>query len=244
MARPVRILSCAAAVMALVLGSPGRAGEPAGFAAPLTVVELFTSQGCSSCPPADAFLGELAGRVAILALSQHVDYWDYIGWKDTFARHAATERQQAYAKRLGGRYVYTPQMVVGGRAEAVGSDRGSVERLVAEPRVAAPRISVHPEGNHRVRLVLSAGAADSPATIWLVGFDPRRDVVIDRGENGGRTLAYHNVVREFRKVGTWHGQELAVILDRASMRHEGGAVIVQSDGTGPILTAIRISPMP
>ena len=245
MARSIQVLSCLAILAAMVLVSSGRADEPPQPAAPLTVVELFTSQGCSSCPPADTLLGELAGRADVLALSQHVDYWDYIGWKDTFGRRAATERQHAYAKRLGGRYVYTPQMVIAGRTETVGSDRRLIERLLAEPRPAAmpPAVSIQRGADNQIRLLFPAKSNAETATVWLVEFDPRREVVIDRGENSGKTLAYYNVVREFRKLGTWHGREQVLTLDPSAIQHEGCAVIVQSGETGPILAAVRISPI-
>lgn len=245
MARSIQALSCLAVAAVLALVSPGRADERPQPVAPLTVVELFTSQGCSSCPPADALLGELSARADVLALSQHVDYWDYIGWKDTFGRRAATERQQAYAKRLGGRYVYTPQMVISGQTEAVGSDRRLIERLLAEPRPAAtsPVMSIQRGADNQIRLLFPARPNVDAASVWLVEFDPRREVVIDRGENGGRTLAYYNVVREFRKLGTWRGSEQTLTLDPSAIRHEGCAVIVQSGETGPVLAAVRISPM-
>jgi hypothetical protein len=210
------------------------------------VVELYTSQGCSSCPPADALLGELARRDDVIALSFHVDYWDYIGWKDTFALHVNTERQKGYADALKARRVYTPQMVIDGAADEVGSDRAGVLAELARAR-ARPRldVSLAHEGGHVV-LRLPAGKADGDATIWLVRYDPVRTVEIERGENGGRSMTYRNVVLETSSLGVWSGEPVEVTLSEARLARDGGgcAVIVQQGAYGPVLGAASIALAP
>ena len=214
---------------------------------PLTVVELYTSQGCSSCPPADAFLGELAKRDDLLALSMHVDYWDYIGWKDVFASPENTKRQRAYAANLGMRYVYTPQMIVQGAAHTTGSDRGKILAMIAKERKSkrvAVRISRAEDG---IRItVAGAGTAGikEEAAVWLAVFDNRHDTVIKRGENGGRTLSYYNVVRDMKRIGTWNGQPLDIPTGNTDMStdgRDGCAVILQSVTTGRILGAAKLA---
>ena len=220
--------------------------NPAGQDRPV-VVELYTSQGCSSCPPADAILAELAGEPGILALEFHVDYWDYIGWKDPFASAQFTQRQHDYADRLGLRYVYTPQMVVDGRSDVVGSRRRAVTRAIAESKDDAAAVGVALEvigesGGGRV--LLSAGEApEGGATVWLVTFDDSHHTEVARGENGGRALTNRNVVREMTTLGTWDGRAKEFPLDLARARAEGRggcAVIVQQGRGGPILGAAMI----
>jgi len=236
----------AAAVVVALGSAPVQVAE----APSPTVVELFTSQGCSSCPPADKFLGELAERPDLLALSIHVDYWDYIGWKDPFASPANTRRQHDYARTLKLRYVYTPQMVIQGMSHATGSDRSSVLGRITEAQ-ALPRLPVtirHAQG--RIEITVAAagpaagnGAAKQEAAVWLAAFDLRRETAIKRGENGGRTLAYHNVVRNMVRVGTWTGEALSLSSALADLggRPEGCAVIVQSLATGRILGAAKLA---
>ena len=214
------------------------AGEDA---ARTVVVELFTSQGCSSCPPADAILGELAGQPNILALSFHVDYWDYIGWKDPFASAQYTNRQREYAATLGLRYVYTPQIVVDGRHDIVGSHRREVTRAIQQSSEMIPVVEVKLEAAEGGRAVLSAGTAPSGgATVWLVTFDDSHDTPVARGENRGRDLRNSNVVRELTTLGNWTGEAKSFPLDFAKARSEGRggcAVIVQDGRGGPILGA-------
>jgi hypothetical protein len=203
------------------------------------VVELFTSQGCNSCPPADAVLGELARRDDVLPLSFHVTYWDRLGWPDTFGLAASTARQNAYAHWMGQGRVYTPQMVIGGRLDVVGSARSRVLdgiKLIAENAPAGPELGIHGQ-----TLTVGAGSAE-PATIWLIGFDQSHDVPIARGENRGKTLRYHHVVREITELGDWHGQALTLHLPVA--RHGGLAVLVQRDQDGAILSATRVDLTP
>jgi hypothetical protein len=208
------------------------------------VVELFTSQGCSSCPPADAFLGELARRDDVLALGLHVDYWDYIGWKDPFAQRAYTERQRNYSKALNQRFVYTPQMVIDGTLQGVGSDQALINKLIDKARRLAangPAIKVSGSGSQRI-VHLGAGTAPAPATVWLVFFDSRHETKIKTGENSGKKLANYNVVRTMAAVGKWKGSavDLPVDLDALDKDCDSAAVIVQAEETGPILSAQRI----
>ena len=208
----------------------------------LTLVELFTSQGCSSCPPADALLGELAKRDDVVALSVHVDYWDYIGWKDRFASPENTKRQRRYAKYLGMRYVYTPQMVIQGADHATGSDRAKVLKKIdaaTKPGRLAVRVRRHGDG---FRVSVPAGAAEE-AAVWMAVFDARHDTKIKRGENSGRTLSYYNVVRAMTRIGTWSGKPLDITIKDSDMPadgRDGCAVIVQSIKTGRILGVARV----
>ncbi|MAF96982.1 MAG: DUF1223 domain-containing protein [Rhodospirillaceae bacterium] len=231
-----------AAALAVAVQTNAAAAEK-----PLTVVELYTSQGCSSCPPADAFLGELAKRDDLLALSIHVDYWDYIGWKDRFALPENTKRQRAYASKLGMRYVYTPQMVVQGAAHSTGSDRDKILALIAKARKSkrvAVRISRAEDG---IRVTVpGAGTADTTdeAALWLAVFDSKHETAIKRGENGGRTLSYYNVVRGIKRIGTWSEKPLDIPIRNADMStdgRDGCAVILQSVSTGRILGAAKLA---
>ena len=202
------------------------------------VVELFTSEGCSSCPPADAFLTDLARqRRDVLPLAFHVTYWDYLGWKDPFSLQAATARQQAYADRLGDHQVYTPEMVVDGTRSFVGSDRA--EGLAQIARQAANRVASAPL--HLARdgrtLVVSVCQAAGHAQVLLVGFDPEHQTPIGRGENGGRRLLESNIVRSLTVAGRWTGT--AMEFRSAVPDGENFAVLLQADD-GRILGAARL----
>ncbi|MGQ0662289.1 MAG: DUF1223 domain-containing protein [Pseudomonadota bacterium] len=210
------------------------------------VVELFTSQGCNSCPPADAFLGELAARPGILAIGLHVDYWDYIGWKDPYAQPAHTERQRQYARALAQRYVYTPQMVIDGRFQDVGSERAAIERLIARAArdqaatsAERPRIDLRLEGAaSEVRV--EGGTFRGQASVWIAAYDRAHLTAVTRGENRGRRLANYNVVRVWRRLGAFAGSPVALALDLATIPAscDRVAILVQADGSGPILAAI------
>ena len=212
---------------------------------PLTVVELFTSQGCSSCPPADAFLGELAGRDDVLALSFHVDYWDYIGWKDPFASADHTRRQRDYSRKLGLRYVYTPQMVIQGAAHVTGSDRSAVlDRIEKNRALARIPVELRQGDDGGVRLFIpdapATGEAAQEAAVWLVVFDREHLTSVRRGENRGRKLRNYNVVRQLSHIATWRGKALDMAVTVPDMVPGGGqacAVLVQSKETGRILGA-------
>lgn len=237
----------------LVLATAGAAGGvtarawAAGPLAPV-VVELFTSEGCNSCPPADAYLGELAKRPGILALSWHVDYWDYIGWKDPFAQHQFTQRQHAYSRSLAQRYVYTPQMVINGRLQGIGSERDVIERLIAEARqeesadaARAPRVTVTGDDVH------VEGGPTEPSVVWAAWFDPQHWTPVDSGENAGRRLGEFNVVRKWVQLGRYEGKPVTLKLGMgmADDAQSGCAIVVQRQtpaGPGTILTAYEIAP--
>jgi hypothetical protein len=217
----------------------------AGGAAPVlaggrpTVVELFTSQGCSSCPPADALLAELASRPDILALSFHVDYWDRLGWKDPFSSPQATTRQHRYAALLDLATVYTPQIVVDGHWQAVGSERGEIRHALAKAAadpVAIP-LALAITGRQATARI-GSGAGRETASLLLVGFDRRHVTAIKAGENGGRKLAYVDVVRSVRDLGRvsgetatadladdWQGERIAALLQAEDGRILGAAVV-------------------
>jgi hypothetical protein len=202
------------------------------------VVELFTSEGCSSCPPADALLGRLIGRRDVLPLAFHVDYWDYIGWKDPFGFPAATERQHAYGHVLGLNMVYTPQMVIDGAHDAVGSDEGAVGKAIAD-QAARPKLKLavrrESTGAYKVRIPADPTQKGS-ATVWLALFDHAHKTPVARGENAGQLLTEFNIVREWRKIGEWSGAEteIALNLTPESDEYDACAVLVQLAGNGPI----------
>ena len=227
------------------LGSHSRA-----FAAdkPVAVVELFTSQGCSSCPAADKILSEYSKRKDILALSFHVDYWNYLGWKDTFSKAEFTDRQQRYAVSFRRHGVYTPQVVVNGRDHAVGSRKGDIEKLINEYVRSGKAMSIDintKRDREKIRVTTDAPSGD--ATLWVVYFDKQRSVKIERGENRGRTITYHNVVRDVSMLGMMKQGKLDVTLPLEEMKRKGFeacAIVLQQNtafGTpGPILGATLI----
>lgn len=216
----------------------------AGAAGGPWVIELFTSQGCSSCPAADAYLGRLAKRPDIVALSFHVDYWDYIGWKDPFASHETTERQRAYARVLKQRYVYTPEMVVDG----IGDDTGqasAIDALLAlaaqrAPRRATPTLSRDASGALTIKLDafrLEAG----PADVLLAVYDRKQSTPVSRGENGGQTLDNFNVVRRFETLRQWDGAPAAWTVPTGPLQHgQGIAVLVQHADHGAMIGANKL----
>ncbi|PBB16243.1 DUF1223 domain-containing protein [Mesorhizobium sp. WSM4313] len=218
----------------LLAGAMLAATMGAATAQPLTVVELFTSQGCSSCPPANANLIKVKDQPGVLALSFNVTYWDYLGWKDTFGRKEFTERQVTYEPSLGRDGPFTPQVVVNGRSDGVGAAPGEIQSLIAKGgRTQGPELSL---GQGKVSI--SAGnAPGGRADIWLVRYT--RGVVevpVARGENTGRTLPHANVVHALTKLGSWNGAATTLPLPAAT----GGlstAVLVQAPGGGPILAA-------
>lgn len=178
------------------------------LAEPQAVIELFTSQGCSSCPAADKLLGELAADPTILAMSLTIDYWDYLGWKDTLALAGHTRRQKAYAHTRHDREVYTPQAVVNGAMHALGSDKNAIERVIAQTKKTAGLLSLGvtltvADGN--VAVNVPAGKVER-GEAWLCPISKAVTVVIGRGENSGRTITYHNVVRSWMKLGDWTGK--------------------------------------
>jgi hypothetical protein len=217
---------------------------PRGAAAQV-VVELFTSQGCSSCPPADELLTELADQPGVVALSLHVDYWDYIGWKDIYASPQYTARQQRYADALNLRYVYTPQIVIDGRINVVGSHHAEVRDAIeaAAKRDRPIEISFVMENGGKV-IIPEGHAPNEGATVWLAIYDREHLTEVKRGENAGRKLRNANVVRSFERLGTWTGARLEIPLDLADARargRDGCAVIVQRGRAGPVLAAAAMN---
>jgi hypothetical protein len=208
---------------------------PASAAADhLTVVELFQSQGCSSCPPANANVMALSDRPDLLTLSFGVTYWDQLGWKDTFASPRYTDRQWDYAHAFHHSQVFTPQVVVNGRADVVGQDRGELEALIRrETAMEGPAIQIR-------KADVTVGAGSGAAQVWLVRFDPRIvQVPIARGENSGVTLPHKNVVKELVKLGTWDGKPATYSLPAATDGVLREAVLVQAGPGGAILAAAR-----
>jgi hypothetical protein len=208
------------------------------------VLELFTSQGCSSCPPADALFGEYAARKDILALSFPIDYWDYLGWKDTLASHDFSERQRAYSSARGDRQVYTPQIVVDGREHVVGSNRDAIEAALTRQAVEGLPVPITLTADADSTTV-TIGAAISEAaakgTIWLVMYDGAVAVPIAHGENSGRTITYHNVVRKLRPIAMWKGAAMSVDLPKSEMvqaKADHCAVILQTETDGGLPGAI------
>ena len=208
------------------------------------VVELFTSQGCSSCPPADELVVELGEQSDVIALSLHVDYWDYIGWKDPYGSPMNTERQRHYAEAMRLRYVFTPQIIVDGRTSLVGSRRGDVLRSIERSRVRGKALTLDIVDEDGGKVIIPAGhAPDVGATVWLVVYDRHHETDVTRGENAGRTIRNGNVVRRFERLGTWMGERTEIPLDlsaAAARGHDGCAVIVQQGRYGPILGAIAM----
>ncbi|MGY4396825.1 hypothetical protein ACVWZA_002010 [Sphingomonas sp. UYAg733] len=202
------------------------------------VVELFQSQGCSSCPPADVVLNALAARRDVIALNFAVTYWDYLGWKDSFAKPAFTERQWDYARAGGRRNVSTPQMIVGGRTAIVGSRASDADATIARARAAAatgPAIQVAGD-----TVAIAAGKTAAPATLWLVRYDPRTIAVpIGAGENGGRTIPHRNIVRQMAALGTWRGTAARFALPKREGALES-VLLLQAGKGGPIVSARRL----
>lgn len=225
---------------------PGPAGGDSTFPPPKTVLELYTSQGCDTCPPADAILKNYSQRDDIIALTIPVDIWDYLGWKDTLASEKNSERQKAYAKMRGDGAIYTPQVVVNGMIDVNGSNASGIEKAIMTTDSVLKPIRVPIRFWHRRNtLHIEAGSAPpgidlKPATIWLAVVQKKAEVPIETGDNKGKTLTYTNVVREMTPVGMWNGKAMSLQLARnAIMRPDTQAcvVLLQEGGSGPILGA-------
>ena len=201
------------------------------------VVELFTSQGCSSCPPADAYIGELAQHKDVLALSFHVDYWDDLGWKDRFSSQSATQRQRIYSVARRRSSVYTPQVVIDGQDEFVGTDRRNIGQALATARTGVPvRITLRDED---VIVDLSAGAQTVPSEVSMVAYLRKAMTPIGHGENSGRTLEEFNIVRDFRSLGQWKGDAVSFRARRSSLPRDATdvAILVQSSSQHRVIGA-------
>ena len=221
---------------ALTFFAAASAPALAADAAHPTVVELFQSQGCSSCPPANANVIALSGRPDILALSFQVTYWDQLGWKDTFGSPQNTARQWEYARALRHDNVWTPQVVINGRTDVVGTRKGEIEQAIVrvDRGAGGPAVTVAAG-----RVTIAGPAPAHPAGVWLVRYDPNTvQVPIRRGENGGLTLPHKNVVRSLTRLGDWTGvaRSYALPPETSGLR---SAILVQAGPGGPILAAAR-----
>jgi len=239
----LRLIAAAAAFAVASITALGSVAAGSEERAPV-VLELFTSQGCSSCPSADAYLGELAKRGDVLPLSIHVDYWNYIGWVDPYASEANTARQKAYMHALRTSYVYTPQLVIDGRQHVVGSDRAAVEAAIEAAKAAQGvhlKVEVNEERGGRMRVKVPPARIDGPAAILLVAFDRQHVTQVQAGENSGREITNYRVVRAIKKIGRFDGTETEIAFDEISvlpnLTADGCAVLVQSEKTGAILGA-------
>ncbi|AMJ62117.1 DUF1223 domain-containing protein [Bosea sp. PAMC 26642] len=224
------LASCAALLWG---GSAAHAQAP--VVQPKAVVELFTSQGCSSCPPADALFGELAKDPGILALTLPVTYWDYLGWKDTLGQDAFTKRQKFYAKARGDGQVYTPQAVINGAGHFVGSDRSGIEPGLRQTTLTATIALAETDDALRIGLSGSVAVGDKPAGIWVLPITRIVTVPIGRGENEGRTVSYANVVRGLVRVGDWDGKETTLSVPLTTTRAANAdsyVVVVQAEQAG------------
>jgi hypothetical protein len=210
-----RFITFAAALIGISMTVPATAGEPRA------VIELFTSQGCSSCPAADKVIGELARDPSLLTMSLAVDYWDYLGWKDTLALHGHSNRERAYADARGDREVYTPQVVVNGIVHVLGSDKAAIEKAISDTRRDARPLTVPvsiaiADGKVTVKVAAADGEHRS-GEVWLCPITDKAPVAIGRGENSGHTLTYTNVVRRWVKLGDWDGKAASFSLPLASL---------------------------
>jgi hypothetical protein len=231
----MRIVCSSLALAMALLAGPGSAQNSP------VVVELFTSQGCSSCPPADAVLAELALRDDVIALALHVDYWDYIGWKDEFAQPKFTQRQQNYANFAGERVVYTPQMMIGGLDSVIGSDAMALMDGIAAHGAARPAVRLGLT-RHGDVLTISAQAVaqvEGPLTVQLIRYTPEQTVDIGSGENAGQSIRYVNVVTSWETLSDWDGVA-PLTIDMALTGSDPTVVIVQKAGPGRIVAAARL----
>jgi hypothetical protein len=223
------------------------------IADPRAVIELFTSQGCSSCPPADKLAGEFARDPSLVVLSLAIDYWDYLGWKDTNALPGHGNRQRAYARVRGDREVYTPQVVVNGVSHVIGSDRAAIDAAIAQtrkqPGTMTLPVTLAVNGDQLTVTVPAAKGEHEKGEIWLCPLSANVPVVIGRGENSGHTITYHNIVRRWVKLGDWTGSARTVTVPLSEVTGEGidsMAVVLQSGSKenpghmlGAAVTALR-----
>ncbi|MBM1222371.1 DUF1223 domain-containing protein [Ponticoccus sp. SC2-23] len=224
---------CAALLSSICLALPATAQDNP------VVVELFTSQGCSSCPPADAMLQELASRDDVIALALHVDYWDYIGWKDIYASPEFTERQHGYARAAGERTVYTPQFIIGGRDHVIGANGMAVMDLIRSQEQEPDAVTLSIVASDGGFSLEARSTARGDMVVQLVRYIPDSRVEILRGENRGRTLSHSNVVTDWDVIARWDGAD-TLRLSAELSGSQPSVVIVQEDGNGPILAAARI----
>lgn len=228
-----RLLKCCAAISLVVAGAAQAESNP-------VVVELFTSQGCSSCPPADQLLKELGDREDVIPLALHIDYWDYIGWKDIFAQSIFTKRQKAYARSAGRTMIYTPQMIIDGQEDIVGNRPMDLADLIARHKAhpSPVGLTITRQGD-TLHIVANAKEPQGPLDIHLVRYTPRQTVSIKRGENSGLTATYTNIVTDWQRLEPWDGHGT---LDRVTPVSGDAPVVVlvQKVAYGSILAAARL----
>jgi len=225
-----------------VIAAPETASAKGSIKGPV-VVELFTAQGCASCKEANRLIARIAGRPGVIALTWSVDYWDYLGWKDTFAQPEFTARQRAYGHRLGPRDVYTPQVVVDGAAQVSGDDADGVDSLIRKAEHGHRRQS-------KIRILTGGRVKVGPATadggtadVWLVRYDPHeQDVKVTAGDNRGAVVVHQNVVRQLTRLGTWTGRSKTYKAPPAEEKGLDTVVIVQGVRGGPVLGAAEAEP--
>ncbi|MCX7565053.1 DUF1223 domain-containing protein [Sulfitobacter sp. F26169L] len=235
MSRASTILTVAALGFGLCAAPPAAAEQVP------VVVELYTSQGCSSCPPADAIFSKLSERDDVIAIALHVDYWDYIGWKDEFGHPAYAERQRKYASKGGRRSVYTPEMVINGQTDIVGSDAMELFKAIAHYKETPPPMSLditREGGNLHMQGSVPAGGA-VPMEIHVLRVKPSHTSKITRGENSGKTIQYSNIAHDWRVAGSWNGQA-PLDLSFEVTGDDPVVVLVQETGAGPIVAAARV----
>ena len=243
----LNFLELATAALLLATSSAGNAGQAVALSVekPKAVVEMFTSQGCGYCPPADEYLADLARSGEVVALAYHVDYWDYLGWRDTMANPGNTARQQEYSQAFGNRSVYTPQAIINGRLQMNGAERGKLEGAIADVATPRQRMNVDLKISYQDDvMVIETGAANGPvgkAQLMVVYFEPATQVKIAHGKNAGREMTYWNAVSSFHSAGMWRGEEMRVELpanETASKGAGGCAVLLQEIGEGDLPGAI------
>ncbi|GFE52343.1 hypothetical protein So717_40960 [Roseobacter cerasinus] len=230
----MRCIAKAAAAL-WMMAAPGLAEDSP------VVIELFTSQGCSSCPPADELLHNLAERDDVIALALHVDYWDYIGWKDEFADPRNAERQRAYATVAGRRSIYTPEMIVNGLTDIVGARPMEVAKAIADHQRMAPAVSLQltRSGDQIQISAKMLKTVGEPMVIHMLRYTPEREARITRGENAGRTITYANVTEDWTVLGEWSGRAPLALAAKAEGDHPV-VVLVQASDMGPILAAAQL----
>lgn len=250
----VRIAAVAAGCVWLTGGLHGAAAQQASGSSgslpagqPKAVLELFTSQGCSSCPAADALFERYARRGDLVALTLHVDYWDYLGWKDTLANPKFSARQRAYAKARGDGRIYTPQLVVNGNAHVVGNASTGIDKAIETAAAKTPHrvpVTARIEGERLVVEIPDAAGANAESTVWLAVVQSEAEVAVRSGENRGRSLKYFNVVRDLTPIGMWTGKAARLELARETFRVAGAngcAVLVQNGKGGEIIGGAMLS---
>jgi len=220
--------------LVLLCGSTGALPGPRP-----AVIELFTSQGCSSCPPADTLLGELAGRSDVIALGFHVDYWDSLCWRDRFELSMAAGRQQRYVENLGLRSAFTPQLLLDGRRSFVGSDRRGITSALSAPREG---IAVRTYVDERNLIIQLGSGPQEPFDVCVAAYLARADSHVDRGENSGKTLTDFNIVLAYTRAGMWHGVPTRFVVPLSSLPVDAShaAVLVQRKGQGEIAGAASV----